>query len=344
MIKNIILLTDYKGFFGSKQRTIIYRGGMDLVCIQELFSRYSYIAEILPIRSINQYNIEKESTLILYTSNEDLHSLYKSYIEDIVFHLEQDNYYVLPVYAYLKAHNNKVAMELLRERSKLECIKTIKSKYYGTVEELNHDLDTISFPVVIKTASGAMGRGVMKANNPDELIKKAKYISRSSNILHDIKEILRKVKYSSKYKIESFNRNKFIVQNFIEGLDNDWKVLVYGDKCFVLYRGNRNNDFRASGSGNFIFKKDIPEGLLEYAYKIKEHFDVPHISLDVGYDGKSFHLLEFQFIYFGTTTLEKAPFYFVLHNNEWNVIDEKQNLENAYVESVIDFIKDSMEL
>jgi glutathione synthase/RimK-type ligase-like ATP-grasp enzyme len=338
---DILILTDYKGIFGSKQFSPTYRGGMDINLIVELFGERGYNVEIKNIFKIETNELSEKRPIVLYTSSEDKNGLYKSYIEDIIFHLEQCNYYVLPSYAYLKAHNNKVAMELLRERSKLECIKTIKSRYYGAIEELKADIDNITFPVVIKSVSGAMSRGVMKANNPDELIKKAKNISRSFNISHDIKEILRKVKYSSKYKIESFNRNKFIVQNFIESLDNDWKVLVYGNKCFVLYRGNRKNDFRASGSGKFVFRKDIPEGLLDYAYNIKEHYDVPHISLDVGYNGKLFHLLEFQFIYFGTTTLEKAPFYFVLQNNEWNVIEEKQNLENAYVESIIDFLKDS---
>jgi len=49
------------------------------------------------------------------------------------------------------------------------------------------------------------------------------------------------------------HRSKFIVQEFIPDLSNDWKVLVFWDKYYVLRRKNRPNDFRASGSGLFSF-------------------------------------------------------------------------------------------
>ena len=32
------------------------------------------------------------------------------------------------------------------------------------------------------------------------------------------------------------------------------------------------NDFRASGSGKFNFVEDLPQGMLDYAYSIKEFF------------------------------------------------------------------------
>jgi glutathione synthase/RimK-type ligase-like ATP-grasp enzyme len=255
IMREILILTDYKGIFGSKQFSPTYRGGMDVNLIVELFGERGYNVEIKNIFKIETDEISEKRPIVLYTSSEDKNGLYKSYIEDIIFHLEKCNYYVLPSYAYLRAHNNKVAMELIRERSKLECIKTVKSRYYGAIEELNEDIENITFPVVIKSSSGAMSRGVVKANNPEELIRKAKTISRSLNVKHDIKEMLRKLKYLSKYKIESFHRYKFIIQNFIEGLENDWKILVYGNKCFVLYRGNRKMIFVQAEAEYFYFIK-----------------------------------------------------------------------------------------
>jgi hypothetical protein len=84
--------------------------------------------------------------------------------------------------------------------------------------------------------------------------------------------------------------------------------------------------------------------MLEYAYNIKEHFNVPHISLDVGFDGKLFHLMEFQFINFGTTTLEKAPFWFEKINDRWVINNGKSDLEQIYVESILGYLEDSINL
>lgn len=337
-MKEIIILTDYKGYFGSKQKSTLYRSGMDIPLLVSLFQQNGVIANMIPLSQVNRPDFIRSHSIFLYTSSEDKNGFYKSYIEDIVFNLEKQNIIVLPCYQYLRAHNNKVAMELLRERYGFEPIKTIRSKVFGTLEELIQDIGSISFPAVIKTASGAMSKGVTKAGNRKELIRKASKISRSKDLRHDLKEWLRSIKYRRHYVRESFHRNKFIVQNMIPGLDNDWKVLVYGNRCYVLYRGNRDHDFRASGSGKFVFRKDIPEGMLDYALSIKSCFNVPHISLDIGFDGKLFHLIEFQFIYFGTTTLEKSPFYFEKVHGKWETHDETSVLEEVYVKSIVDYI------
>lgn len=338
--KNIVLLADYKGFFGSKQKSVIYRGGMDIPKINQLFLEKGYEVKTMEISSIDYAYLQQKNPYIIYTSSEDKHNFYKSYIEDIVFDLEQRDFQLIPNYACLKAHNNKVAMELLRSRSCFEKIQSIQSNTYGCYEELlKEHID--KFPLVVKTASGAMSRGVAKAENKKELLKVAKALSISFDMKHDIKEILRKVKYRHGYRKESFNRSKFITQNLIAGLANDYKVLVYGNKAYVLYRGNRKNDFRASGSGKFNFVEDFPQGMLDYAYSIKEFFKVPHISLDIGFDGTNFHVIEFQFLYFGTTTLEKSPHYFLWdkYKKTWSLIKETSDLEEVYVNSIIDYIE-----
>jgi glutathione synthase/RimK-type ligase-like ATP-grasp enzyme len=338
MIKSILLLTDYKGFFGSKQKTKIYRAGMDVPKLIDLFKEKGYHAEAIRIADLDMKDVIINNPIIIYTSSEDKNGFYKSFIEDVIYNLEENEIVVMPRFSCLKSHNNKVAMELLRERSGYKPIQTIKSKIFGTIEELKKNADSFIFPVVIKTASGAMSKGVARADNPEELIRKAKIISKSKDFWHNTKELLRLLKYRNKYIRESFHRNKFIVQNLIPNLNNDWKVLVYGSRCYALYRGNRDNDFRASGSGKFEFRKNIPEGMLDFAMQVKNHFNVPHISLDIGFDGNIFHLIEFQFINFGTTTIEKSPFYFELIDNIWEIKETKSDLEEVYVNSVTDFL------
>lgn len=336
-MKKVYILSDYKGFFESKQKTLIYRGGMDLDKIVALFKKSEIQAETLGFNKITSDTF-KDGDIVLYTSSEDNKGCYKSYIEDIIYHLEQKNIKLIPPFKYLKAHNNKVAMELLRQRMDNPQINTIHSKVYGTIEDLEQDLDSFEYPIVIKTFSGAMSKGVAKAVDSTQLISIAKKFMKSRHFHHDFREILRKIKYRNHYIKESFYRNKIIIQNLILNMNNDWKVLIYGNKAFVLYRGTRDNDFRASGSGKFEFRKDLPEGMLDYAFNIKDSFKVSHISLDIGFDGKAFHLIEFQFLYFGTTTLEKSPFYFERINNHWEIIEKQSDLESVYVSSIINHL------
>lgn len=338
MNKKLLLLTDYKGFFGSKQKSPIYRGGMDLPKLTGYFSQLGYDVSVRKFTDLDISKIIHEKPVVLYTSSEDESDRYKSFIEDIILTLDTAGILLIPKYSYLRAHNNKVFMEMLRQTQGNEAIQTIHSKFFGTLEELRSKAFELEYPVVIKKFGGAMSRGVAKADNTEQLLKIAARFSRSFALKHNVKELLRKLKYKDSYIRESFYRNKFIVQNFIEGMSNDWKVLVYGNKAYILYRGVKDNDFRASGSGKFIFDENIPEGILEYAWNIQNHFNVPHISLDVGFDGKQFHLLEFQFLYFGTTTLEKSPHYFYRDNGKWQIVRQPSDLETIYAESIHEYL------
>ena len=216
--------------------------------------------------------------------------------------------------------------------------KYIKSRYFGTIEELKEKIDKFQYPVVIKSATGAMSKGVFLAENGNQLIKIAEKISRTKYLFKELRDLGRSIKHKG-YKKESKHRKKFIVQNFVPGLNNDWKILIFGDRYYILYRGVRKNDFRASGSGNFYFNKDVPSGILDYAKNIFRKFNVPNLSIDVGYNDDKFYLMEFQMIYFGTTTIEKSPFYFTKENSKWILHDDKSELETTYVYSIVKYIE-----
>jgi glutathione synthase/RimK-type ligase-like ATP-grasp enzyme len=339
---DILILVDYKGFFSSKQNSQYYRGGLNLKKIEKFLQKHYYHVEIISYSelNLNYKKITEEKPFIIYQSSEDKGNHYKSYIEDVIFDLEKRGLTVIPKFEYLRAHNNKVAMELLRQRSSFNNLSSIHSFIFGTLEEVLSFKKYLKYPLVLKSASGSMSKGVYLAKDFPSLKRYTKKLSSSKYLLHDVKDKLRTIKYGKRYKKESLNRKKFIAQNYIPGLNNDYKILVYGNKCFVLYRGVREGDFRASGSGNFHFKKNLPNGILDYAYLVKKSFDVPNISLDIAYDGKGFHLIEFQFIMFGTTTLEKSPFHFSLQpNGNWKIVEGKADLELIYAASIHEYLE-----
>ena len=200
--KLIYILTDYKGFFGSKQKSEYYRGGFNLQRIDELLNQNGFSLKVLYYNQLSLYldEIIEKKPVVLYQSSEDKNAFYKSYIEDIIFNLEQSGIMVIPRFAYLQAHNNKVSMELLRKRSGINEIQGIQTNVFGSLEELEASISDLNFPLVIKTASGSMSRGVELAEDAESLLKYAKKIAASSSFRHDIKERLRKIKYRDKSK------------------------------------------------------------------------------------------------------------------------------------------------
>jgi glutathione synthase/RimK-type ligase-like ATP-grasp enzyme len=275
---------------------------------------------------------------VAYTSSEDTGYYYKSFIEDIIYYIELLGARVMPAYKYLKANNNKVFMELLRHSFNNKSIQSLPSKVFGTFEELNSRISSLTFPVVYKQAAGAMSKGVGLAHNRNELIQGIKKISSTKQLYRELWEKGRTLKYEG-YHAQSRFRNKFVVQNFIPNLSGDYKVLIFGDKYYVLKREAKDGDFRASGSGIRNYVKEIPEGILEFAHMCINTLNVPHASLDIAFNGVIFVLIEFQCLFFGSYTITYSEFYWKkAENNNFIFFEGKSILEEEYANSIIQYI------
>jgi len=347
IMNKIIALTDYKNNFGSKYKAQPYRSGFDKELIKTNFNKRGYEVEFIRMKEVD-FNDDWKNKIVIYTSSEEIGLNYKSFIEDVVFGLERAGAFIIPRYDLLRAHSNKVYMEILRERLLGEKVSGNKSLLYGTLEELIIDIkrEKIKYPCVIKASAGAMSRGVFLANNNNELEKSARKLSRSPHYISELKDILRSKKHNG-YQMVSKYQNKFIIQKFIPELKNDWKVLVYGNRYYVLNRGIKQNDFRASGSHyNYRAgsKSGITELMLDSIKVIFEKLDVPHLSLDFAFDGKSNIIHEFQAIYFGTSTIDFSDDLFVFENGRWEIQKKKLNLEEEYVWGVVKYLEKHPEL
>ncbi len=310
---------------------------MDCKKIKKLFEDLGYITEIENFAEVNFNLIDKyKNSFILYQSSEDPDLRYKDYIEDIILGLKNIGAVLIPKFEYFRAHHNKVFMEILRDISNIDIIKNIKSQKFGTYEEflrLNNKYN-IKQDDIVKISSGSRSVNVFKLNK--YLFLKWKLFSFS---LFNIKIYIKHIFDKKPYTFISNYRKKFIVQNNIGNLSGDYKVVIYGNKFYVLFRKNRKNDFRASGSGLIQHVENVNTELLNYAKKIKDNFNIPYISLDIAFNGKKYYLIEFQFLMFGNFALEKSNFYFTIKDNKWVKEISKSNLENEFVSSVHEYIK-----
>jgi len=341
-MRNIYLLTNHRGAFGNKYKVQPYHSGMDKKMLTNYFKKHNYNAIFMSPSEINFRDKKYKQSIVLYTTTEDNKEYYKLYIEDIVLGLEAIGAKVLPSFIYLKSHHNKVFMEILRDIQDFELLNNIKTQKFGTLEEFQRHFKKGEDNVVVKMASGASSLGVFLGKGYDDLLSKVRKASRTFHLKKDIKEVLRKFKHKD-YIPVSKHRNKFITQNFIPNLTNDWKILVYNDKYYIIERPVRKNDFRASGSGKekYLFgdKVNIPEGIFDYAKAIYDKLNVPMLSIDIAYANNQFYTLEFQFTGFGTSGQQLSESYFLFNNNKWEAIYEKLELEQVYVDSIVGYLE-----
>jgi hypothetical protein len=155
-----------------------------------------------------------------------------------------------------------------------------------------------------------MGVMFFLARTADDLMKTVRSrITEKASLRFRIKEYLRQYKHPG-YRRESFYRGRLIIQNFIPGLEKDWKVYFFGKRAYVFRRPVfKKREFRASGGGydnySYGLAAEAPEGLLDFGWSIFRALGVPFVFNGSGMDGSRFYLLEFQCVYFGTAGILK---------------------------------------
>jgi len=333
--KKLLILVDYRHTFYSSTREVA--GSMDVEKVRKLFSEEGFEVEVKGFSEVDFAHEEYTNSFVLYQSSEDPDLRYKDFIEDVLLGLELNRAILIPGFKYFRAHHNKVFMEILRDLSGLSAIQNIHSRRFGTVEELRRHVEDIPLPSVIKPGAGSRSRGVGLAHSVGRMIRSARSASRSFSLMNLQRAIMGFINRIGYKPISNF-RNKFIVQEFIEGLSCDYKILVYSDKYYVLRRMNRRDDFRASGSGRLSFPRDLPDGLLDYVESVFDFFNVPFGSFDIAVRQGQFFLLEFQFLSFGQYALEKSSFFFRKDMRGWKLVESTSDLERTFVTSVCAYI------
>ena len=338
----LILMDDYRRFSNSRVKP----GGIDANILVDLFSKKGYHAQSMTLMEID-WDEDFSNTVVLYPSSELPGLFYKGFIEDIILRLRNKGALLLPDFIYFRAHHNKVFMEFLRQDFNNEELKSISSLCFGSVKGLLdvRGEECLKFPLVLKPSAGTGSSGVTKIDDMKHLIKTVRRITsvrlRSFQFtIFNPKELIYKVKRAVNKilrKNQGYPRisDKFILQTFIPNLLGDYKVLVFGQKYYPLFRLNRKSNFTASGSGKFSFPElNVElEKVLNFAKLAYEEINTPVISLDIGFDGNKCHLIEFQCLSFGPAALELSPGWF-LNDGKWVFIQGNSILEDEYVMAV----------
>lgn len=148
-----------------------------------------------------------------------------------------------------------------------------------------------------------------------------------------IKGVLRLFRPPAYARLTGREKGYIYFQDYIPDMDHDIRVYLVGDKAYAKKRLVRKNDFRASGSMDYLYEREhVREEAVKLAFEISEKLKVQSLVYDfVFLDGKPL-LLE---ISYGTLmdAFESCVGYW---DREMNWHDGQFDLCGSIVENLID--------
>jgi glutathione synthase/RimK-type ligase-like ATP-grasp enzyme len=320
----IILLTGNYNFFGQTRKPWV---SMDANTLQQSIREQGFDVEKYSFHEIFNQNPHIRNSIIFYTFSQKINR--RDYSKDVVYYLNNGSNILIPSYDLLLCHENKGFQELLKKRINL---LSLNSYYFSSIEEISNY--PIQFPIVLKTVDTSNGKGVFLVESQNDLLKIVKKLERQ-NVFTRLDLIRRKYfrrkksyehypDYSNRkdyyqYKDYILKEKNFILQEFVPGLNHDYRVLIFYDKYYVMRRYTKRNDFRASGTKIQEYDIEFDNSLLDYAKEVYDKFDSPFLSLDIGLHQNKYYLFEFQALHFGINALIKSVGYYTYNDENWNL-------------------------
>lgn len=222
----------------------------------------------------------------------------------ILFALEHAGIKVFPDFKTAWHFDDKVAQKYLLEAIDAPLVPSYV--FYDKKEAIDW-VNATSFPKVFKLKGGAGAANVKLVKSKADALKLinkafgkgfppfdrwghfkerlAKYKSGKDNLLGVMKGFGRLFMSTDFAKQQANEKGYVYFQDFVPDNTFDIRVIVIGDKAFALKRLTRENDFRASGSGNIVYDKEqIPMECVKIAFEVNQKIQSQSIAYDFVFD------------------------------------------------------------
>ena len=287
---------------------------------QDFIQNYAQIRDIIP------------GSYFFYASSQ--YPDYYSAIEDVLLLIKESGGILIPDFIHFKAHENKYFQELIKAKLGIKCPASF---LISSLEEGLEKIKSFTFPIVAKLPSGFGSSNVTLIKNSKET-----EMFLEKNLISVVKKRKNIFKYRKQLK-EMENKHplkigKIIFQEFISGIENDWKILVFGNRIFYLKRYFKENDFRASGSGMFDNSVPPSENILKFAAEVKRLLKTPWVSLDIIEKENNIYLIEYQCVHFGLYTVMKSSSHFELSEDNFRQINGQVDDDMLFAEELFSYI------
>jgi glutathione synthase/RimK-type ligase-like ATP-grasp enzyme len=198
------------------------------------------------------------------------------FAKQLLYSIEATGRKVFPDFNTMWHFDDKLGQKYLLEAIGAPLVNTVI--FYSRNDALQWAYNT-DFPKVFKLTNGAGSQNVRMAKNRQQacnLIRKAfgkgfpaydsigslnerwrKFKLGKTDFIDLLEGIARFVVHPPYSRIRGRENGYIYFQDFIPGNDHDIRVIVIGDKAFAIKRMVRANDFRASGSGDIHFDRQL---------------------------------------------------------------------------------------
>lgn len=220
---------------------------------------------------------------------------YKEKIFLIQHHLNKK---VIPNWESIWHFDSKIAQYFLFEYHNIKLPRTFVTFDYS--EAIDY-VKKCNYPQILKLSSGSASNNVKMLKNQKEAIKELRK--------HFAKTFFwEKLSHWQYFDHQMFG--SMYLQEFVPNNDSDLRITVIGDRyAFAFWRKNRENDFRASGSGKINYEKEIPEEPLNYCLEISKKLNFDSMAYDIIFDKNKFLITEISYGY-NQDAIYKAPGYY----------------------------------
>jgi glutathione synthase/RimK-type ligase-like ATP-grasp enzyme len=229
----------------------------------------------------------------------------------LLYAIEQSGIKVFPDYKTAWHFDDKVGQKYLLEALGIDMVKTYV--FYDQKIVLDW-IQKTTFPKVFKLRGGAGSQNVQLVHNATQakkLTRKAfgngfpaydawesireryrKWRLGKTNFFDVLKGLVRLIKPPSYARVIGNEMNYLYFQEFIANNDSDIRIVVIDGKAFAIKRMNRENDFRASGSGFIIYDKAaIDERFVKVSFEYQRKLKAQCLAYDYILDANNQPLL-----------------------------------------------------
>ena len=209
-------------------------------------------------------------------------------------------------------YDNKNAQKYLADLYKIKMPSGFVSYSYDDSLDF---LKKTNYPIVSKSAQGAGSRNVRMLKSLDEAKRELDFLFKKGFYHRALYYLLLKLKLVQNV----FSGQRFYVnyQEFLPDNPGDLRVTTVGNKyAYSLFRGNRDNDFRASGSGKIDYSTEkYNTRAIEYCLQISDLLKLDSACYDILFVDDEIFLTEFSYI-FVDSAINGCKGFFTKSNDE----------------------------
>lgn len=236
--------------------------------------------------------------LMWHFSNYDYRDLL--FAKQLLYSVKKMGKLVFPDFNTCWHFDDKVGQKYLLEAISAPLIPSYV--FYNKIDAYNW-INKTSFPKVFKLRNGSGSNNVVLVKNKKQarqLTKKSfsngfsfynrrsAFVDRCVRVINGkeskiglLKAIYRLFFVSPKIKLASRQKGYIYFQDFIQNDGYDVRVVIISERAFALKRLVRENDFRASGSGNIIYDQNaIDISCIRIAFEVAEKLDTQCLTFD----------------------------------------------------------------